>query len=111
MHVKGFVSRLGLCLLSLTIFMMVALIVAGLALSNPAETTSLLNGFNAYRFVWLAWRLTIYVFLGWNVWRISQAPTLRKEYRKPLIRMLLVSLMFVLLCEYAVFNQGSHDDH
>ncbi|WP_340617122.1 hypothetical protein [Xenorhabdus entomophaga] len=51
---------------------------------------------------WLIWRLCLYAVLGWGsrkIWRRTQN---QKTHRATLIRMLVVSLMFILLCEYAL---------
>lgn len=74
-------------------------------------TSSFLNWFNAYRFGWFVWRMAIYTFLGWSAWRIYKAKNLGEKNRNSLTRMVLVSLVFILLCEYALFSQGNADDH
>ncbi|WP_047686278.1 hypothetical protein [Xenorhabdus siamensis] len=51
--------------------------------------------------VWFVWRLGLYVLLGWGGQKIWQRTKHQPEYRATLIRMMAVSLLFILLGEYA----------
>lgn len=42
---------------------------------------------------------------GWLGWRIWHAPGFRAEYRASFLRMATVSVLFILLCEYAIFAE------
>lgn len=108
MYCRNFKSALvrgGLILLSLIIFMFVALMIAGAAMNHPEDATIFNAWLYASRFGWLVWRLALYAALGWGIWRIHKAPGFRNEYRRPLRRMSAVSIVFTLLCEYALFSQ------
>ncbi|CDG90213.1 hypothetical protein [Xenorhabdus bovienii] len=52
--------------------------------------------------LWLVWRLSLYTLLGWGSRKIFQATQHKPAYRTPLIRMMTASLLFILLCEYAL---------
>ncbi|PHM45555.1 hypothetical protein [Xenorhabdus miraniensis] len=51
---------------------------------------------------WLVWRLCLYTVLGWGGKKIWQKTTHQPEYRAVLIRIMVVSLLFILLGEYAL---------
>lgn len=57
------------------------------------------------RYGWLGWRLCLYSAIGWLGWRIWHAPGFRAEYRASFLRMATVSVLFILLCEYAIFAE------
>jgi hypothetical protein len=105
MNWKNALIRGGLILLSLMFFMVVALTVAGTAMKHPVETAAFNEWIQASRFEWLTWRLALYAALGWGIWKIHRAPGFRDEYRQPLRRMTSVSVVFILLCEYALLGQ------
>ncbi|XRZ02922.1 hypothetical protein ACP179_17290 [Xenorhabdus stockiae] len=52
--------------------------------------------------VWLVWRLCLYMVLGWAGKKIWQKTTHQPEYCATLIRMMVASLLFILLGEYAL---------
>ncbi|MDF7679940.1 hypothetical protein PT300_04650 [Enterobacteriaceae bacterium ESL0689] len=105
MNGKRIFVRASLTLVGMSIFIFTALIIAGTAMEYSADTAALNAWIYATRFGWLIWRLILYIALGWGIWKIHKAPGFRDEYRQPLRRISIISLMFVLLCEYALFNQ------
>ncbi|EOK8278573.1 hypothetical protein ABK622_RS17365 [Escherichia coli] len=66
--------------------------------------TLLLTGITVFS-LWLGWRLCLYSAIGWLGWRIWHAPGFRAEYRASFLRMATVSVLFILLCEYAIFAE------
>lgn len=102
---KAALSRGGLTLIVMFGVMIVALVVADTAIRHPTESAALKDWFYASRYGWLAWRVAIYILLGWGIRKIRHAPGFREEYRKPLNRMTIVSLAFICICEYALFSQ------
>ncbi|WP_338883071.1 hypothetical protein [Xenorhabdus sp. TH1] len=52
--------------------------------------------------VWLVWRLGLYAVLSWGGQKIWQRVKHLPEYRAMLIRMMVASLLFILLGEYAL---------
>ncbi|MEX0447630.1 hypothetical protein [Xenorhabdus sp. SGI246] len=52
--------------------------------------------------VWLVWRLGLYAILGWGGQKIWHRTKHLPEYRATLIRMMVASLLFILLGEYAL---------
>ncbi|MBC8954855.1 hypothetical protein [Xenorhabdus sp. PB62.4] len=51
---------------------------------------------------WFVWRLGLYAVLGWSCRKIGQRVKHQTEHRVTLIRMRVSSLLFILLCEYAL---------
>ncbi|MBD2827084.1 hypothetical protein, partial [Xenorhabdus szentirmaii] len=76
---------------------------------NDPETLSALNRWmERYQSLWLLWRLSLYGWLLWGGWKIGQSVKHQAEYRTTLRRMMGVSLLFILLGEYALSaSQGS----
>jgi hypothetical protein len=85
----------------------VMLLAAHLALRHPAEAAAVRAWMNAHRYGWFAWRLMLYVAIGWGGWKIWHAPGFRPEYRQPLLRMLTVSAVIVLICERVLLGGGA----
>ncbi|WP_340621570.1 hypothetical protein [Xenorhabdus siamensis] len=52
--------------------------------------------------VWLVWRSGLYAILGWGGQKIWHRTKHLPEYRATLIRMMVASLLFILLGEYAL---------
>ncbi|PHM23941.1 hypothetical protein [Xenorhabdus budapestensis] len=52
--------------------------------------------------VWLVWRLCLYAGLGWGSWKIWQRTKHQRVHRAALMRMMVASLLFILLGEYAL---------
>ncbi|MEQ1966511.1 hypothetical protein ABLA30_05545 [Xenorhabdus nematophila] len=51
---------------------------------------------------WLIWRVCLYAVLGWGSWKIWQRTIHQPAHRAALIRMMVASLLFILLGEYAL---------
>ncbi|PHM24513.1 hypothetical protein [Xenorhabdus budapestensis] len=51
---------------------------------------------------WFVWRLGLYAVLGWGGQKTWQRVKHLPEYRATLIRMMVASLLFILLGEYAL---------
>lgn len=101
------ILKQGLKLLCLIFVLTVVIMLAAyLTLRYPAEATAIKSWMSSYRYAWLAWRMVIYVSIGWWVWRIWHAPGFCSEYRRPLIRMLIVSSVVVLICESVLLGEG-----
>ncbi|MDE9536718.1 hypothetical protein [Xenorhabdus bovienii] len=96
--------------LSLIIVLAMAVTLAtGWAGMNYPDTLSALNrGMARHQSLWLLWRLSLYGGLLWGGWKIWQRVKHQAEYRTTLRRMMVVSLLFILLGEYALSaSQGS----
>ncbi len=89
---------------ALLISMVLALFIADVAIRYPWGVSAFSEWMRAHRSGWLIWRLFIYILLGWGIWRIVHAPGFRVEYRQPLMRICCVSVVFILICEYALLK-------
>ncbi|HEI8505938.1 TPA: hypothetical protein SLF17_003113 [Serratia marcescens] len=85
---------------------LLALVLAHWGVNHPGESTALRDWMQRTRYGWLGWRLVLYAGLVWGFWAIWHAPGFRPEYRQPLKRMVIASVVFALLCEYSVFGGG-----
>ncbi|PHM30916.1 hypothetical protein [Xenorhabdus szentirmaii] len=99
----------GIGLSLIIALVMVVTLTVGWAGMNYPETLSALNrGLARYQSLWLLWRLSLYGWLLWGGWKIGQSVKHQAEYRTTLRRMMGVSLLFILLGEYALSaSQGS----
>ncbi|CDH04844.1 putative exported protein [Xenorhabdus bovienii str. oregonense] len=68
----------------------------------PEYLSAFRHGMENHQSLWLVWRLSLYALLGWGSRKIFQATQHKPAYRAPLIRMMTASLLFLLLCEYAL---------
>jgi hypothetical protein len=101
------ILRKGLKLLCpLLALMALILLIAHFSLQNPAEAAAFKSWMTNHRYVWLTWRLALYVGTGWGAWKIWHAPGFREEYRLALLRMLAVSGALILVCEYVLLRGG-----
>lgn len=97
-------GRLSMVTLAFSVVaMLIAFLIASIGISYPDEFLALRHWMQRTRPVWLAWRLMLYVALGWGLWKIWHAPGLKPEDKAPLKRMTIVSVMFLLACEYAIY--------
>ncbi|MBC8946568.1 hypothetical protein [Xenorhabdus indica] len=95
--------RKGVVLLLIIALMMVISLAIGWAGLHQAENiTEMHHWVIETRGFWLVWRLCLYAVLGWNSWKIGQRTIYQPEYRTTLIRMMVVSLLFIVLGEYAL---------
>ncbi|RLM24773.1 hypothetical protein BIY29_08640 [Brenneria alni] len=83
--------------------MLIMFLIASIGLSYPNEFLALRHWMQQTSAGWLAWRLMLYIALGWGGWKIWHAPGCKPEYKASLKRMAIVSVMFLLACEYTVY--------
>ncbi|OTA19821.1 exported protein [Xenorhabdus beddingii] len=98
-------SRFARLLKTVMVIMVMVVItcLAGWAgLSHPEKASALHHWMEKTGPVWRVWRLCLYLALGWCSGKIWQRVKYQPEYRPYLIRMMLASLLFMLLCEYAL---------
>lgn len=82
---------------------LIAFLIANVGVSYPGEFIALRHWMQRTSIGWLVWRLMLYGVLGWGFWKIWHAPGCKPEYRASLKRMAIVSVMFLLACEYAMY--------
>lgn len=97
-------KRLGLLLLCIVCVTGAGLWLADLGMAHPGAVARLHRWMEGSRDLWLVWRLAIYALLAWGFRKVWRAPGCKPEYRAPLRRMAMASVIFMLLCEYAVFS-------
>lgn len=97
-------KRLGILLLTIACVTGAGLWLADLGMAHPGAVARLHRWMDGTRDLWLAWRLVIYALLAWGFRKVWRAPGCKPEYRAPLRRMATVSVVFILVCEYAVFS-------
>ena len=83
--------------------MFIAFLIASIGMSYPDEFLALRHWMQRTSIGWLVWRLTLYSVLGWGFWKIWHAPGCKPEYKASLKRMAIVSALFLLACEYAMY--------
>lgn len=83
--------------------MFTAFLIANIGVSYPDEFLALRHWMQRTSIGWLVWRLTLYSVLGWGFWKIWHAPGCKPEYKASLKRMGIMSVMFLLACEYAMY--------
>ena len=83
--------------------MFIAFLIASIGLSYSDEFLALRHWMQRTSTGWLVWRLMLYSALGWGLWKIWHAPGCKPEYKASLKRMAIVSAMFLLACEYAMY--------
>ncbi|EED1399613.1 hypothetical protein P4P03_004542 [Escherichia coli] len=101
--VKG-MKLLGKWGLTVIVIMASALLIADTGMRHAQEVDALRLWFHETRFGWLGWRFCIYCGLVWGCRKIWRAPGFRAEYRLRFARICMVSALFFLLCEYAIFS-------
>lgn len=104
MTVRKVLIRTGIFLACMALFMVVSLMVADTAMKHPGEAAAFRRWMQSTRDGWLIWRLALYALVAWGLWKIRHAPGFREEYRRPLLRISVVSVLFIALCEYAMFT-------
>lgn len=97
-------KRLVVVLFSIVIVMAIGLWLADLVMAHPGTVFRLHYWIYRTRYLWLAWRLAVYTLLAWGLWKIWHAPGCRLEYKAPLLRIAVAGALFLLVCEYALFN-------
>ncbi|CAH5975015.1 TPA: hypothetical protein R4Y95_003082 [Klebsiella variicola subsp. variicola] len=104
MTVRKVLTRTGIFLACMALFMVVSLMVADTAMKHPGEAAAFRRWMQSTRYGWLLWRLALYALVAWGLWKIRHAPGFREEFRRPLLRISVVSVLFIALCEYAMFT-------
>ncbi|MFJ5348773.1 hypothetical protein [Pectobacterium parvum] len=83
--------------------MFIAFLIANIGMSYPDEFLAIRHWMQRTSIGWLVWRLMLYSVLGWGFWKIWHTPGCKPEYKASLKRMGIVSVMFLLACEYAMY--------
>ncbi|WP_313685693.1 hypothetical protein [Pantoea sp.] len=104
MTVRKVLTRTGIFLACMALFMAVSLMVADTAMKHPGEAAAFRRWMQSTRYGWLLWRLALYALVAWGLWKIRHAPGFREEFRLPLMRISVVSVLFIALCEYAMLT-------
>ena len=102
--VRKVLTRAGIFLACMALFMVVSLMVADTAMKHPTEAAAFRSWMQSTRYGWLIWRLALYALVAWGLLKIRHAPGLQESYRRPLLRISVVSVLFIALCEYAMFT-------
>jgi hypothetical protein len=102
--VRKVLTRAGIFLACMALFMVVSLMMADTAMKHPTEAAAFRSWMQSTRYGWLMWRLALYALVAWGLWKIRHAPGFREAYRRPLLRISVVSVLFIALCEYAMFT-------
>ncbi|MDC9597791.1 hypothetical protein [Xenorhabdus anantnagensis] len=95
--------RKGVVLSLVIALMMVITVATGwVGLYQAENITRLHRWMTATGKFWLVWRLCLYAALGWGSRKIWQRVKHQAGHHATLIRMMVVSLLFILLGEYAL---------
>lgn len=106
-NIRPRLKRIVSLTLAIAGIMVVALVLASAGMNHPTEMASLRHWMGAHRHAWLAWRLALYASLAFGLWKIWHAPGFKPVYRAPLLRITVVSTLFMLVCEYALLTGGA----
>ncbi|KLU15217.1 MULTISPECIES: hypothetical protein [Xenorhabdus] len=88
--------------LIITLVISITLVTGWLGLTYPEKASALHHWMGKTGSLWQVWRCGLYLVLAWGSWKIWQRTIHQLEYRTTLIRVMVVSLLFILLCEYAL---------
>ncbi|MDC9589543.1 hypothetical protein PSI23_09520 [Xenorhabdus sp. XENO-10] len=88
--------------LIITLVIIITSVTGWLGLTHPEKAAALHHWMEKTGEAWLIWRWCLYAVLAWGSWKIWQRTTYQKTHRAALIRMMVVSLLFILLGEYAL---------
>ena len=102
--VRKVLTRAGIFLACMALLMVVSLMVADTAMKHPGEAAAFRSWMQSTRYGWLIWRLALYALVAGGLWKIRHAPGFREEYRRPLQRISVASVLFIALCEYAMLT-------
>ncbi|WFQ79970.1 hypothetical protein PXH59_01900 [Xenorhabdus sp. SF857] len=89
-------------LLIIALVMVISLAIGWAGLHQAEKFTEMYHWVIETKGFWLVWRLCLYATLGWGGWKIWQVVKCRPEYRAPLMRIMVASLLLILLGEYAL---------
>ena len=90
----------------LVAMMVITLAIAHWGIGHPQEGAALRDWMHRTRYGWLVWRSALYAALAWGFRNIWQSPGCQPEYRPPLRRMAIATVLFILVCEYALLSDG-----
>ena len=102
--VRKVLTRAGIFLACMALFMVVSLMMADTAMKHPTEAAAFRSWMQSPRYGWLMWRLALYALVAWGLWKIRHAPGFREAYRRPRLRSSVVSVLFIAVFEYAMFT-------
>ncbi|QTL40334.1 hypothetical protein HGO23_02665 [Xenorhabdus budapestensis] len=88
--------------LIITLVIIITLVTGWLGLTHSEKASALHHWMEKTGPLWRVWRYGLYLGLAWGSWKIWQKTTHQPEYRATLIRMMVVSLLFIVLGEYAL---------
>ncbi|CDM88615.1 hypothetical protein [Xenorhabdus bovienii] len=91
----------GIFLLIIAVILLTVL-TGWVGMTDPDKMAALTDWVAKTKSLWLVWRGGLYVALSWSGWKIWQVAKRKPEYRGPLRRIMVTSLLFILLCEYAL---------
>lgn len=88
--------------LIITLVIIITLVTGWLGLTHPEKASALHHWMEKTGILWRVWRFGLYLVLAWGSWKIWQRTIHQPAYRATLIRMMVVSLLFIALGEYAL---------
>ncbi|WP_338803390.1 hypothetical protein WDV76_14620 [Xenorhabdus griffiniae] len=88
--------------LIITLVIIITLVTGWLGLTHPEKASALHHWMGKTAPLWQVWRYGLYLGLAWGSRKIWQRTIHQPEYRAILIRVMVVSLLFILLGEYAL---------
>lgn len=80
------------------------LLLADAAINHPKQMSAIRDWMASTWLGWLVWRMVLYTVLVWGIWKIWHAPGFKSVWRTALLRMAAISLLFILLSEYALLH-------
>lgn len=80
------------------------LLLADAAINHPKQMSAVRDWMVSTWLVWLAWRMVLYAVLVWGIWKVWHAPGFKPAWRTALLRMAAISLLFILVSEYALLH-------
>lgn len=95
-------SRVLLVMIALAGSLLVGLFIADHALKNPVHAMALQDWMERTRYVWLLWRLAVYMGIAWGICSLLRNRRLSSASRQSIIRLAVVSGVFTLLCELVI---------
>ncbi|CAM4015266.1 hypothetical protein XETH111194_16775 [Xenorhabdus thuongxuanensis] len=88
--------------LIIILVIIITLVTGWLGLTHPEKASALHHWMEKTGILWRVWRFGLYLGLAWGSRKIWQKTVQQPAYRATLIRVMVVSLLFILLCEYAL---------
>ncbi|MDC9615247.1 hypothetical protein PSI19_15500 [Xenorhabdus khoisanae] len=88
--------------LTISVVMIVTLLMGWAGMEHPEKASALHHWMEKTGILWRVWRFGLYLGLAWGSWKIWQRTIHQPEYRAILIRMRVISLLFIVLGEYVL---------